>query len=330
MISFVFKELMLLIGCVRYEADASYPDLPRVVIQLTVASITPFLHAWMRRFLMQDPHLLDLFKYMLLRCKALEPWVHYMKRSMWVFTVSALVLFVPFRFVPIFTSFISYRPELEDFEAMWLYQGSYVLRVVHIMLLWWPWLCVFQFLAILGSSFCALRMTLDAYGNAMIRQPVFDNVSALLSAWRAQNALVRSLGFETQVPFALCILTPSLVLFICMFSAASGRGDSHVIFSGGSAVLSVLLIVFFLYSASSVTIRCMRIPTLVNGLPMTSELKKMLVVQYIRNSDSGYRLFNEPVSLFFVVKVVYVLLVVLIFVGKSMIEADAIQMPSML
>lgn len=232
----------------------------------------------------------------------------------------AAAWYVPF-FVPDL-SLSPYSPELQALEMSVIYQGSTLLRALHGTLLLFPWLIFCQYLTIMGSIFCALRLTLDAYGNAIVNQSETqpEKIEDLLAAWRSQNAMVRLVGFETQLPFALSITIPSLTFLTSMVLILQNGSEGYIVFAGGSAVLSVALIVFFLHSASSVTMRCMRIPTLVNGLAIASELKKNLAVQYIRNSDSGYRLFNEPVSLFFVVKVVYGLLVILIFVVREMLN----------
>ena len=49
----------------------------------------------------------------------------------------------------------------------------------------------------------------------------------------------------------------------------------------------------------------------------------MVAVSYVRNTDSGYRLFNEPVTPFFAVKLIHPALIVLPVVACQGIDDDA-------
>ena len=143
----------------------------------------------------------------------------------------------------------------------------------------------------------------------------------ILDEWNPLNALIRSVGFATQTPFSLCIFVPSGVAG-ASFSAALVATDWAPVL-GAVSLCCVALIVFLLVQASSVTLRCERVPTLVNGLVCHSrEVRalKMVAVQHIRSSDSGYRLYNEPVSLFFVVKVIYLLAIILAIAAREFFE----------
>jgi hypothetical protein len=195
----------------------------------------------------------------------------------------------------------------------WQIVGSSLLTVM--------WLFVFQFLCVVSSIFSALRYSLDAYGRAIVELPASQvaDTEDLKNAWCSLNALVRSVGYATQVPITLLVVVSSAMLLLSSTSLLMySIGQAFLI--GCAGCFSTLLIVFILSNSASITTRCTRIPTLVNGLVGSNELQKMLVVQFIRNSDSGYRLWNEPVTLIYVVKVGYIIVAIMLIIFRNFVE----------
>lgn len=287
--------------------------IPRF-IKIIVAAGAPLLHNSARQFLQQKSSLIYMLQVYLTSFGGYSAWHKFVTRTFFGIILILVVSCSMFQYT-------YYTSSFADPEGG-VYFHSWPLRICHTMLSVFP-ICVYALNFFLFAIMCmGLQLAVEAFGVRLIEEgtEVELGLNDVMEGWRTLNALVQAVSLATQKSVATSLAACSIIVCLSLYHSFIVQGPSTTWFATSAAISPILSSNFLLMFASGVTQRCARVPVIANALPFAGGVDKMMLVHFMRSSESGYRLFNEPVTRWLVAKVSYMGLMLILFILRNLVS----------